>query len=624
MEALFVLMEIAAAEQDTASLLRHAVALCERGGPSGSDARVRLAERRIRQLAENTAAFRREVPRIQALLQNSRQEWPPLSQALLTAAMDGTPGLNPYALARGAGILTDWRVAGPLGRRALAGVDAEELSRNDALAQPAVEERVVENFQFPDGTLTLPTYLTHRGTFYAAAEFATLEAGARRISVTAAGPVEVYVDGAFVLKTGSQGSGSEPMDLAPGPHRVVVRFREVATPLQVRVAAEPEARAWETRAAAKEEAAYLQAALSREEVRASVTGPQADSEAAWLRLVEDHPTCETLQQAAKFFAASGKDGDAREMEARLDGCAPESLAYARLLAGQGRHAQAAAVLRKLLKEFPLHREARQRMIAELQLSGQEEAAQRAAADWVRIAPNAGSYRRLAAFAQPEGSESSSPPAPFYLPFRRQAVMPPEEELGKTTGSTVVALDDHVAMARRDGSVSLYVHRFEIARTQEGAARLAQEQMPKDAQMIRLRRDGPAGAGASLEMEYVLYGVGDGGIAQHPEMFQHVFAASPAVVLSSRFAVVTPSDESDQRTVIETGNAPAMQSQVADGMLQRVWEWNNSVVGFAVVRVVDHENGWSVPRSAERRKKIDTTHPGPRPVDAKLEAPEVIP
>jgi hypothetical protein len=70
-------------------------------------------------------------------------------------------------------------------------------------------------------------------------------------------------------------------------------------------------------------------------------------------------------------------------------------------------------------------------------------------------------------------------------------------------------------------------------------------------------------------------------------------------------------------VIGTGETPAMTERVREGMLERVWEAEaeaegSSVAGLAIVRVVEQDNGWSVPASAERKRRIETIHPGPRP------------
>jgi hypothetical protein len=57
------------------------------------------------------------------------------------------------------------------------------------------------------------------------------------------------------------------------------------------------------------------------------------------------------------------------------------------------------------------------------------------------------------------------------------------------------------------------------------------------------------------------------------------------------------------------------------MLARTWERNEVSVttgglalhnqSLAIVRVVEQENGWTVPSDAEHHRRIETIHPGPR-------------
>ncbi|MDP9268432.1 MAG: hypothetical protein M3P27_08935, partial [Acidobacteriota bacterium] len=112
--ALFVAMEAAALAADTAPLLDAALRLCELRHPDWrvndarlNDARVNIAAARILEQAEqaaNTSAFRAAVPRIEKLLAAGSPQAPYLRAALLAAAEDGVPGLDPAALARAAAI----------------------------------------------------------------------------------------------------------------------------------------------------------------------------------------------------------------------------------------------------------------------------------------------------------------------------------------------------------------------------------------------------------------------------------------------------------------------------------------------------------------------------------------
>lgn len=125
--------------------------------------------------------------------------------------------------------------------------------------------------------------------------------------------------------------------------------------------------------------------------------------------------------------------------------------YAQSLSEQGSHAQAAQALQRLLAAAPLNRAARLMLVREFQMAGDDAAAQRAAADWLRIAPNAENYHRLAANEAGTSlgtvSEGSSPTEDFYLPYRRDAIQAARQTSGRQfLGAAVVLLDDHVAIS----------------------------------------------------------------------------------------------------------------------------------------------------------------------------------
>ena len=197
-EALFVQMEAAAIAADEAAMVNAALRLCEIGGAARQDPRVRLAAARLRESAANTPEFRAVIPRVQTLLAKFSEDWPELNAALLHAVMDGAPGLGPQALARASGVLTEWRIVGPLGRHPLLDFDRLSISPNDDLTQASYDNRAVENFEFSDGIISLPPYLPTRGTFYAAGHFASLAAGAWTVRFESAGALEIYVDGKLV------------------------------------------------------------------------------------------------------------------------------------------------------------------------------------------------------------------------------------------------------------------------------------------------------------------------------------------------------------------------------------------------------------------------------------------
>ncbi len=758
-EALFVRMEVAAMEADEAVMLDAAVRLCEVGARAPGDPRVLLAAGRVRESAANTPEFRQAVPRLRALLANSQETLTDLHEALLAAAMDGVPGLDPYAVSRDAGILTDWRIVGPLSLHSL--LDEQPAFHSDDLAQASYDNRLVENFQFPDGKIVLPDYLSRRGLYYGASGFASLTAARWTVRLDGAGALEVSVDGQPVLRTNARGRSSANFEVAAGPHRVLVKLAGTAAPLRVAISETTEQAIYPNLAKDRaergalpqslsqnislQEFTYLLAAqdyargdyataikqiagvpsvsgsaaleflLAQSEMRRSPTpwdsditwdklralSPNAlsadvalaerafathdlpvafelakhvlavrpsnrtaleiltdgwtpdvsppltlaDESALWTRRILADPSCETSQRALAFYRVAGRPGEAGSAQQTLNGCAPESLEYAQSLSAGGNHAAAARALEVLLAASPLNRAAREMLVVELQLSGDDEAAQRAAAEWLHIAPNAQNFHRLAADApDADGSaENASKSEEFYAPYRRDAALIARQDAALTqAGDAEVLLDDHVAIARADGSVSLYVHTATCLLSDEAASRFGEPRLPQGVQVLAFRivhTDGTVTAidvspqssgeaalirGDIVDEEYVLHYAGDGGIALHTEAFQFVFGSFNQQVLHSRFVVLMPAGRADRGAVITTGKAPQMTGKLRNGMLERVWEEDAKTVmsgatlagsGPAIVRVVEQENGWSQPSSAEHRRRIETIHPGPRPEDS---------
>lgn len=745
-EALFVQMEAAAMQADHATMLNAALRLCEIGGAAKQDPRIRLAAVRVRESAANTPEFRAAIPRVQMLLANSSEDWPELNATLLRAAMDGAPRLDPEALARASGILTEWRVVGPLGRHPLLDFDQLPISPNDDLAQASYDNRAVENFQFPDGIIDLPPYLSPRGTFYAAAHFATLAPGAWTVRFESVGPLEIYVDGKRMLRQdvslrGKHVHGSATVDVQAGPHRLLAKFAGAAAPL--RIAVSPSASEGSTPTRAKisvEELAYdlaaaayaaaefgtaiqqinalpsastsaaLQFLLAQSRTRENPTAPEglqawnrvrslapgalaadqalgeralagghlveaakfarrvlaasphdisaletlggaidgdsgladpkAEPRLIWSRRLAEHPSCATANQATMFYRSQRQFAEAASAQQKLDGCAPESLAYAQSLARQGRHSDAARALQRLLAAAPLNRSARLMLVRELQRAGDDSAAERAAATWLRIAPNASEYRRLA--AADSSSDLAADAKDFYALYRRDAVQAMlQADAPQIPGAPAMLVDDHVAIARPDGSVSLYVHTTTRFSNTEDIQRFARPSLPRGAQILQLQTlhsdssvtamkldpESPLSAlpplspGDAVDEKYVVNYAGDGGIPEHPEVFQFVFGRFDEQVLSARFVVLTPVGQADRGVVIASSDAPRLVSRVQDTMLARIWERNEVSVttgglllpakSLAIVRVVEQENGWTVPSDAEHHRRIETIHPGPR-------------
>ena len=743
-EALFVTMEVAAMQDDAPVMVDAAIRLCELGENSPGDLRVRLAAVRIAEIAANTPEFRSAIPRVRAVLADSQQPWPALHAALLRAAMDGTPSLDPYAVARAAGILTDWRIVGPFRPSSLSDID-DPVPHGDDLSRGSYGSHAVENFQYPDGKIALPEYLARHGQYWGAAHFASLADATWQVQVETTGSPQVYVDGRLVLRVdNASGRRSAQFEASPGPHRVLVKFSGAATPMRVAITpvsadlrqpppqqntslqelayllavehyvsgdfdvavkqlnAVPATRnsaalqfllaqasahnpaasttsldAWSRVEHLAPTAISAQSALAKEAMAernsptafqlasdalsvrpfavqalevATATWPKALASSGapsfsegdlWSRRITVHPSCKTLREAVEFYVSEGHGADAASAQQKLDGCAPESLDYALSLSREGSHARAAAALQQLIEAAPLNRAARLMLIRELQLAGRDEAAQHAALAWVHVAPNAEKYHRLAAAAL-DPTDETEMSQPFYQPYRRDAFAILHDTADRQfSGNSVLLLDDHVAVSRQDGSVSLYVHEIKRVLAAEAGARGISVRVPVGAQVLALRVIRPDGstqpidrgsaetplllAGDAVDEEYVLHYAGDGGIPEHSEVFQFVFGSFNEQVLHARFVVLTPAEQADRGAVITTGGAPEMIATVRGNMLQRVWEEdrpNDAAKGSAqigkglpIVRVVEQDNGWSMPSSAEHQRRIETIHPGPRPEDS---------
>ncbi len=341
-----------------------------------------------------------------------------------------------------------------------------------------------------------------------------------------------------------------------------------------------------------------------------------------------------------FYRNQGQSEEAAAAQQKLDGCSPESLAYANSLADQGRHAEAAQALQQLLAAAPLNRSARLMLVRELQLAGDDSGAERAAAEWLRIAPNASEYRRLAIAGS--SNDPTADAKAFYTPYRRDAAeVMLQATTAHSTGAPVVLVNDHVAILRPNGSVSLYVHTITRFSNSEDIQRFAGPNLPRGAQILqlqtlhsdgsitamRLDSDNPRSVlqllsqGDAIDEEYVVNYAGDGGIPEHPEAFQFVFGRFDEKVLSARFVVLTPGGQADRGVVIDSSDAPRLVSRVKDNMLVRIWERDEVSVttggvvlpnkSLGIVRVVEQENGWTVPSDAEHHRRIETILPGPR-------------
>lgn len=234
-DALFLATETAALEARTTDQLDLAVRLCElRTG----DPRADLAAARVLDLAGNTAEFRAVLPRLRALIAAGVPQENYLRAALLAAASDGVPGLDPLAVARDSGLITDWRIAGPFGHYNNVDFDRAWPPEQDLLTRGAYGDVVSERFRFVNGNVRLAEYFARGGVFYAAAEVSVPSTGDYWLRAESEGTLEAAVDGATALRKDSRFREAPEVTaaavhLSAGAHHVLVKFISSAVPFRI-------------------------------------------------------------------------------------------------------------------------------------------------------------------------------------------------------------------------------------------------------------------------------------------------------------------------------------------------------------------------------------------------------
>lgn len=499
----------------------------------------------------------------------------------LTGMIDDTPAVEMRrpaldALVAGSSVCTD-AAANVLYESALRGLtntDVRQLAPQAGWLTRWTIARVAngaiaEKFEFPDARVVVPDYLPHTSKYAADAEFFAMRSGNYRLDGDLRGTA-LTVDGQEV---------EGQIALAEGMHQVRIVFRATEAAPRVRIVAaqHTDAEALAGLRVSPREKDYLETAMA--------AGPEAGGSV---------PAAATVNT-------------------------PASLEAARRFAAENRHPEAIDELQRIIAQWPLDRDARRLLIAEFQRVGNDVLADRAAADFLTIAPNARNFRRMAAQGA-AATRVSDTAEPFYQPYRRPA--PPSETNYRE--AMVILLQDKVAITRPDGSVSLYVHRVTQVNTSEGAARFQPLSIPSGAQVLMsrvLNSDRTLAAAAKpgdvMDEEYVINYTGDGGMAGHPEAFQCVFNDFDAVLVDARFVVLSPAGDTPGY-VIATGDAPESRVDISAGIRAQIWERFASDSGSlepAIIRVVENENGWSIPPSVERRRILETIHPGPRPREA---------
>jgi tetratricopeptide (TPR) repeat protein len=240
---LFVRMEAAALQADTATTLDTALRLCSPTGIRG-DPRFAVAGNRILDLAGNNEQFRRVIPRIRQMLVTPNQCSSYLRASLIAAASEGAKGLDLLSLSRESGLITDWRIAGPFGRYSNVAFEQSWAPERDLLKQEMSGGKAVERVRFEDGNFQLPDYFGHNGIFYAAATINSETAVQRLFRIESPGTIAVFLDGRMVLRKDNRfRAGSDVahvvLRLRAGQHSVLLKFLRTAVPFRVAVLPPP-------------------------------------------------------------------------------------------------------------------------------------------------------------------------------------------------------------------------------------------------------------------------------------------------------------------------------------------------------------------------------------------------
>jgi tetratricopeptide (TPR) repeat protein len=325
---------------------------------------------------------------------------------------------------------------------------------------------------------------------------------------------------------------------------------------------------------------------------------QVDGPALLTRLLESHPSCARLAEAVKFYNAAAQQDKASTVERQMASCAPESLQYARLLAESGRHSAAAAYLQQLVTKNPLHRAARRLLVEQLLLDNQIGAAKLQARQLREIAANARDYvpivkdRAVAQDSRSERAEGFANSAEFYVPYRRDGIelVRKSAQRSFSGGEAVILLSDKVVRIRRDGPVSVYMHRIARPLNKEGISRYGEVTLPRGADLLELRTIKASGEiiepelaqqkptismpalepGDAIEEEYVLHYAE---LEQMPESAgAHTFGSFAAPILHSRVVLLSPVDAIV--SVKEQAGPPLPLVGENNGMVIRIWERDN--------------------------------------------------
>lgn len=320
---------------------------------------------------------------------------------------------------------------------------------------------------------------------------------------------------------------------------------------------------------------------------------------AFAHLLDLHPACSYLLEAARFYNFAGDPANAQKTEQRMATCAPESLQYARVLSDSGRHRDSAAFLEQKIRKNPLNRSARKLLVQELVLSDQLDKARKQALELHSIAPGSRIYAKLS--SDPSAVLDSNSlrarnfvsQAEFYTRYREdgiEVVRSSARDKSLAGSPVAILLSDRVLKIRGDGTASLYSHQVTRLLDRQSISRYGEVVLPRGSEILELRTIKPDGRpvepeltaqksavsmpalepGDCIDEEFVTHYSDWSLLPATSSVFE--FGSLNAPVLHTRFVLLAP--KSANVRIEELNGAPAGATEVVSEDVVHTWEMDH--------------------------------------------------
>lgn len=370
---------------------------------------------------------------------------------------------------------------------------------------------------------------------------------------------------------------------------------------------------------------------------------------AFAHLLELHPACSSLLDAARFYGFAGDPANAQKTEQRIATCAPESLQYARVLSDSGRHRDSAAFLAQKIRNNPLNRSARKLLVQELVLSDQLDKAKKQAEELHSIAPASSIYAKLS--SDPAAVLDSNSlrtrnfvsQAEFYAGYREDGIQVVRASVSDKSlaGSPVaILLLDRVLKIRSDGTASLYSHQVTRLLDHQSISRYGEVVLPRGSDILELRTIKPDGRtvepeltaqkpaismpalepGDCIEEEFVTHYSDWTLVPSTSSLFE--FGSLIAPVLRTQFVLLAP--KSANVRIEQLNGAPAGATEVVSEDVVHRWEMDHlpavAAEPFFPAGILPAIEVRSTDNTLDRVEDalIDSTRIGPHVVEAVLD------